>query len=134
MTARRYTEMEFRAALDDPAVRTMADLCRAVGIVPRGANYETLRSYARDLGLDADRVLAGRQLGRSPDDLVEIGPAASATVEPTERGPSPSRLSGEEERLELAGYGRAEVRRAVVGATSRADAIRALGHEPSTTA
>jgi hypothetical protein len=43
---RRYTEQQFRAAIDDPDVRTMADLCRALGIVPRGGNYETLRAYA----------------------------------------------------------------------------------------
>jgi hypothetical protein len=53
---RRYTEQQFRTALDDPDVRTMADLCRALGIVPRGGNYETLRHYAARLGVD----LAGR--------------------------------------------------------------------------
>jgi hypothetical protein len=60
MGNRRYDETIFRAALADPAVRTMADLCRAVGIVPRGANYETLRRYARDLALD-DRLPPTRQ-------------------------------------------------------------------------
>lgn len=30
----------------------MADLCRAVGIVPRGGNYETLRRYGARLGLE----------------------------------------------------------------------------------
>jgi hypothetical protein len=53
---RRYTEQQFRAAIDDPDVRTMADLCRALGIVPRGGNYETLRLYAARQGVD----LAGR--------------------------------------------------------------------------
>lgn len=51
MPTRRYTEEQFRTALEDPAVRTMADLCRALGIVPRGANYETARAYAKRLGL-----------------------------------------------------------------------------------
>jgi hypothetical protein len=52
MTARRYTEEQFRAAVADPDVRTMADLCRALGLVPRGANYESLRRYAAQLGVD----------------------------------------------------------------------------------
>jgi 5-methylcytosine-specific restriction endonuclease McrA len=60
---RRYDENTFRAALADPTVRTMADLCRAVGIVPRGANYETLRQYADGLGLELAPLLAQRQLG-----------------------------------------------------------------------
>lgn len=58
MPTRRYTEEQFRTALEDPAVRTMADLCRALGIVPRGANYETVRAYAARMGLDLDRRLA----------------------------------------------------------------------------
>lgn len=62
MSARRYTEAEFRAAVADPDVRTMADLCRAVGIVPRGANYETLRRYASSLGIPLT-VEARRRLG-----------------------------------------------------------------------
>lgn len=53
MPTRRYTEEQFRTALEDPAVRTMADLCRALGIVPRGANYETVRAYAKRLGVQA---------------------------------------------------------------------------------
>lgn len=52
MTARRYTEEELRAAVADPEVHTMADLCRRLGLVPRGGNYETVRSYARSLGLN----------------------------------------------------------------------------------
>jgi hypothetical protein len=52
MPSRRYTEEQFRTALDDPEVRTMADLCRALGIVPRGANYETLRALGARLNVD----------------------------------------------------------------------------------
>lgn len=52
MAARRYTEHQFRRAVADPEVRTMADLCRALGLVPRGANYETLRRYAKALAVD----------------------------------------------------------------------------------
>lgn len=52
MTVRRYTEAQFRAAVADPEVRTLADLCRALALVPRGANYETLRRYAEQLGVE----------------------------------------------------------------------------------
>lgn len=51
-SSRRYTEEEFRAAVADPEVRTIADLCRAIGIVPRGANYESVRAFADELGID----------------------------------------------------------------------------------
>lgn len=56
MRNRRYTEDEFRAAVADPDVRTIADLCRALGIVPRGGNYESVRTYAYELGVDIDRL------------------------------------------------------------------------------
>jgi hypothetical protein len=52
MTRRRYTQGQFRAAVADPEVRTMADLCRALGLVPRGGNYESLRDYAAQLEID----------------------------------------------------------------------------------
>jgi hypothetical protein len=52
MPSRRYTEAEFRAAVENPAVRTISDLCRALGIVPRGGNYENVRRYARQLGIN----------------------------------------------------------------------------------
>jgi hypothetical protein len=66
---RRYTEQQFRAAIDDPDVRTMADLCRALGIVPRGGNYETLRHYAARLGVDLAGRLGsnGGRAARRPD-------------------------------------------------------------------
>ena len=57
MTTRRYTEQQFRAAVDDPAVRTLADLCRALGLVPRGANYETLRAFADDRGIHLGHIV-----------------------------------------------------------------------------
>lgn len=62
MTVRRYTEAQFRAAVADPEVRTLADLCRSLGLVPRGANYETLRRYADQLGLELRHL--GVQRGR----------------------------------------------------------------------
>lgn len=60
MPSRRYTEQQFRDGVADPEVRTMADLCRAVGIVPRGANYESLRAFADAHGIDVERILALR--------------------------------------------------------------------------
>jgi hypothetical protein len=62
---RRYTEEQFRSALEDPGVRTIADLCRALGIVPRGGNYETVRHYASRLGVDLSERLE-RDRGRLP--------------------------------------------------------------------
>lgn len=64
MPNRRYTEEQFHAAIGDPAVRTMADLCRSLGLVPRGANYESLRSYGATLDVDVDGVLADRRFER----------------------------------------------------------------------
>jgi hypothetical protein len=58
---RRYDEDQFRAAAADPEVRTMADLCRALGLVPRGANYETLWRYAADLGIPLRQRAAKRR-------------------------------------------------------------------------
>ena len=52
MTARRYTEEQFRAVVAEPEVRTIADLCRALGLVPRGGNYESLRAYAAALDIE----------------------------------------------------------------------------------
>lgn len=71
MTKRRYTEEQFRTAIADEAVRTMADLCRALGIVPRGANYETVRDYAQRQGVDLADHLRSRthRFGRSEADV-----------------------------------------------------------------
>lgn len=52
MGRRRYTEQQFREAVADPTITTIADLCRRLGIVPRGSNYETVRRYARQLELE----------------------------------------------------------------------------------
>lgn len=48
---RRYDATTFRAALQDPAVETIADVCRRLGLVPRGGNYESIRRYADELGV-----------------------------------------------------------------------------------
>jgi len=81
MSTRRYTEEQFRTALDDPQVRTMADLCRALGIVPRGANYETLRAYATRLGLPVPSINNHRQafIRRVDDDAALTEAVAAST-------------------------------------------------------
>jgi hypothetical protein len=61
----------------------MADLCRALGIVPRGANFETLRAFAIRLGLETDRVPALRWLGTSEEALalaVSASPSMGALL------------------------------------------------------
>jgi 5-methylcytosine-specific restriction endonuclease McrA len=69
--ARRYTDQQFIDALADPDVRTVADLCRRLGIVPRGGNYEVVRHRAGELGIDLRRALAGR-----------VGPPPSVRARP----------------------------------------------------
>ena len=60
MGARRYTEEQFRAAVVDPQVRTIADLCRALGLVPSGGNYGSVRRYAQHLEVSLEPVRRGR--------------------------------------------------------------------------
>lgn len=69
MGARRYTDQQFLDAVADPEVRTIADLCRLLGIVPRGGNYESVRRHAERLGIDLRTALAGR---------AEVPPSAPA--------------------------------------------------------
>lgn len=56
MSRRRYTHQQFRDAVADPEVRTIADLCRHLGIVPLGGAYATLRTLALELGVDVPPV------------------------------------------------------------------------------
>lgn len=56
---RRYTDNEFRAAV--AAANTLADVCRTLGLVPRGGNYESLLDYADTLGLDANHLRGSRK-------------------------------------------------------------------------
>lgn len=51
---RRYTESEFRSAV--AAADNLSDVCRALGLVPRGGNYESLVDYAVGLGIDVDHL------------------------------------------------------------------------------
>lgn len=82
MARRRYTEQQFRAALADPGVRTMADLCRALELVPRGANYETLRRYADACGIDLQPYLRPPPRSRRNADVADAELAAAiATTE-----------------------------------------------------
>lgn len=62
----RWTDEQLRAALADPAVTSLADVCRALGLVPRGANYATLRAAASRLGLDLDALRADRATPARP--------------------------------------------------------------------
>jgi hypothetical protein len=71
VTARRYDEDTYRAAIEDPEVRTMADLCRRLGLVPRGGNYQSARMFGRQLGIEVDHVLAWRRLGCTDEALRE---------------------------------------------------------------
>lgn len=87
MGRRRYTEQQFRDAVADPTVTTIADLCRRIGIVPRGSNYETVRRYARQLDLEdplftrtRDRRAACRQPDVSDPSAVAAAVASSRTV------------------------------------------------------
>jgi 5-methylcytosine-specific restriction endonuclease McrA len=173
---RRYTEQQFRTAVEDPEVRTMADLCRALGIVPRGANYETLRAFAADLQVDLDGALrvergpAPRPMNRrsyeDPDLLAAIGradgyPALCALLGLSPRSGTYRRLRDHAAALghplppEWSRPGRRssvspatqvrrpmgwsvhqqiseeEIRKAVADARCLADALRALGEEPS---
>jgi 5-methylcytosine-specific restriction endonuclease McrA len=61
--ARRYTDQQFLDAVADPEVRTVADLCRRLGIVPRGGNYEVVRRLAARLGVRIDTT---QQRARQP--------------------------------------------------------------------
>jgi hypothetical protein len=85
MTARRYTEEQFRAAVADPDVRTMADLCRALGLVPRGANYESLRRYAAQLGVDLRQRTGRRRVIEFDDKQLEAAVAANVSMAGTIR-------------------------------------------------
>lgn len=60
----RTSDDEFRTAVADPSVRTVADLCRRLGLVPRGANYEGVRDRAERLGIDLT-VLEAQADGRA---------------------------------------------------------------------
>jgi hypothetical protein len=79
VTARRYDEDTYRAAIEDPEVRTMADLCRRLGLVPRGGNYETVRHVGRRQGIDVDQVLAWRRLGCT-NEALRIAAEDASTV------------------------------------------------------
>lgn len=78
MRGRRYTDAELAAAL--ARSRTMRELLSALGLAPRGGNYETVRRRIAELGLDASHlrtVRRGRALGDCSDD--EIAEAIRAS-------------------------------------------------------
>jgi hypothetical protein len=59
---RRYTDEEFLLAVADASVRTLSDLCRALGVHPGGGNYDSLRDHARRLGVDVDERFPGARV------------------------------------------------------------------------
>ena len=77
MTRRRYTEDQFRAAVADPATKTIADLCRALDIVPRGGNYDTVLHYGASIGVELTHLVAD---GRSAVRRVPDGAFADAVA------------------------------------------------------
>jgi hypothetical protein len=79
VTARRYDEDTYRAAIEDPQVRTMADLCRRLGVVPRGGNYQTVRLFGLRLGIDPDHLLAWRRLGCT-DEALQVAAQDATSV------------------------------------------------------
>ncbi|MBI4261327.1 MAG: HNH endonuclease [Actinobacteria bacterium] len=48
----------------------MSDLLRALGLVPRGANYETVKFHAASVGVDLSGILFRPALGRCSDEEV----------------------------------------------------------------
>jgi hypothetical protein len=81
VTARRYDVDTYRMAIADPEVRTMADLCRRLGLVPRGGNYQSVRMFGRQLGIDIDHLLAWRRLGCTDEALREAAEDATSVNE-----------------------------------------------------
>ena len=77
----RATDDEIRSAFEQS--RSMAELLRRVGLVPKGGNYKSMRRRLTELGLDAatlpgQRWAAGQRLGRRPlQELLRQGVACS---------------------------------------------------------
>lgn len=78
MTSRNYTLDKFRAAVDDPTVETIADLCRAIGIVARGANYESVRAFAQLHDIDLSRLRRRQSTSRASYTDAELEEALTA--------------------------------------------------------
>lgn len=148
--ARRYTDEQFRDALRDPEVRTLADLCRALGLVPRGGNDASVRTYAADLDIDLDQHLAWRWLrtdpGRLADALVDcpsdlellrrldLPPGARRRL--VERAVAlgvtlPSQQRRRRAREGPRPFDEARVRRLVDGTRTRREVLAELGEAPT---
>ena len=156
MTRRRYTEDQFRAAVADPATKTIADLCRALGLVPRGGNYEVVLEFAESLDISVARLR--RPTARNIDDATFLAAidAANGYADLARRlGLRPHQNSNARVRARARMLGRtlpeawstpgprrrtadgaarpfceAAVRRAVLGNFSIADVLRDMGHRP----
>jgi hypothetical protein len=77
------TDDEVRAAFAES--RSMADLLRRVGLVPRGDNYRVMRLRLERLGLDATRLKGqawsrGQRRSRALEELLVAGRACSGPV------------------------------------------------------
>jgi hypothetical protein len=88
MARRSYSAADFRAAVADPSVRSIADLCRRLGLVPRGGNYDSVRRYAAELGLDVSRLTIPPRSGsldgipwEQPDRVRAVAAAASSIAD-----------------------------------------------------
>jgi hypothetical protein len=156
VSRRRYTEAQFRAAVDDPSTKTIADLCRALGLLPRGGNYETVLDFAeqhgigvghlRRLTVDAVDDAAFRRVIERADGY----PAACRELGVRPHTGSHRRIDQRADRLGIRipdhwsrpgtrsrwsshgdTYPEAEVRRAVLGNFTFAATIRDLGDAPS---
>jgi hypothetical protein len=78
--ARRYTDQEFRDAVADPEVRTIADLCRRLGIVPSGGNYDTFRRQADRLGVMPPAPRARRASASIDEDALRAAVSACRSM------------------------------------------------------
>lgn len=95
MGRRRYTEEQFREAVADPTVTTIAELCRRLGVMPSGGNYESLKRYAERLGLS--HVLAQHQSRGHPrqPDLSDTTRVAEVVARSRSIAQAIERLGGE---------------------------------------
>ena len=78
---RSYTDADLTRAV--ATSETMREIISAIGLVPRGGNYETVRRRIAELGLDAShlrRSRKGRHLSSCPDDEVIAAVRASRSL------------------------------------------------------
>ena len=100
---RRWTDDQLRSAVESS--RTMSDVCRALGLVPAGGNYDQMWRHIDRLGIDASHLRRPVRRGSRPrlDEaaVVHAVPRARSVEEvcrtigePTSRRSSVARLIG----------------------------------------